>query len=141
MDNCYSTARTNYFRVTDEEEYKSLFAGLYGYEDSVHDFTEERDSVLWHGFGSYCSIGWREDPDEDPETLGLDEFYVRLQKILPDDEAFIYMEAGAEKLRYVVGAVDIVTKNEIRTMDMTDQAIENARVMLNNPDFRTKISY
>ena len=141
MANYCSTARTNYFRVTDEEEYINLFEGLYGYEDAVHDFTEERESTLWHGFGSYSSICWRENPNEEPETTGLDEFYGRLQKILPDDEAFIYMEAGAEKLRYVVGAADIVTNKGIRTMEMTDLAIENARQMLNNPDFRTKVSY
>ena len=63
MANYMATARTNYFRVTDEKRYAELFKGLCS-EGEVYDFTEEKDGVIYHGFGSYDSITWVDDDDE-----------------------------------------------------------------------------
>lgn len=141
MANYYCTSRTNYFRVTDEQKYAALYAGLYGSEDSVEDFTEKHNSELWHGFGSEGWMGWRVDPDDEPDCDGMDGFYEALQEILPDDEAFIFMEAGAEKLRYVTGYVVVVTAKKIRYMSLADWAVASAKDMLGNPDFQTKTEY
>ena len=55
MADYMATARTNYFRVTDEEKWQKLFNGLCC-EGEIYDFTEERDGVRYHGFGAYSSI-------------------------------------------------------------------------------------
>ena len=57
MANYMATARTNYFRVTDENRYSELFDKLYC-EDSIEDFTENKDGIIYHGFGAYGSIDY-----------------------------------------------------------------------------------
>lgn len=138
MANYNSCARTNYFRVTDEEKYKKLFEGLTA-EDRVEDFTETRDGVIWHGFGSYSCIFWTSG--EEDEECTRDDFYTQLQEILPEDEAFIYLENGYEKLRYLTGFAEIVTKHDIRYVSVDDMALAEARNMLGNPDFTTQLDY
>lgn len=45
-------------------------------------------------------------------------FLEELQQILPDDEAFIYQEAGHEKLRYVTGWAVVVTSKVIKQLGL-----------------------
>ena len=134
MANYMATARTNYFRVTDEDKYSELFNGLCS-EDNIEDFTKEKDGVIYHGFGSYDSINYLVDDEYD-----FDEFLIELQKILPDDEVFIYMESGYEKLRYVVGFVVVVTSKEIKSMSLDTWAKEQAKQLLGS-GFETETEY
>lgn len=136
MANYMGTCRTNYFRVTDEEKYQELFSNLVA-EDNIHDFTRVKDRVLYHGFGSYDSITYY---DEESDECDFDFFLDELQKILPDDEAFIFMESGYEKLRYVTGYVVVCTSKEIKSMNMSSWAIVEARKMLGN-DFDTDLEF
>lgn len=135
MANYMSTSRTNYFRVTDEKRYEELFNNLCA-EDNIHDFTEEKDGVLYHGFGTYGSV---EYIDED-EEYNFDTFLKELQKILPEDEAFMYFESGYEKLRYVTGFSVVVTSKEIVSESINNWAIKKAKELLGN-DFETKTEY
>lgn len=139
MANYYATIRTNYFRVTDEEKYEWLFSGLCG-ECEVLDFTFEKDGVIWHGFGSYSSIGWI-NPDTEDADYDFDEFCTLLSEIMPEDEAFIYTEVGNEKLRYISGFSVIVTKKDIQVIDLISRSIDKAREMLGNPEWKTKESW
>lgn len=149
MANYYGVSRTNYFRVTDEQKYQELFSRLCG-EDKIDDFTKTlEDGTLCHGFGSYCSIDYMkpiqveaEDPEDSYEDYecDFDAFCHELQKILPEDEAFIYLESGYEKLRYVVGYYIVVTAKEIRSSGIEEMAIAAASDMLGK-DFKTKVNY
>lgn len=139
MANYESTFRTNYFRTSDDEKYAELFKGIYG--ESLEDFTMNIDGVLWHGFGGYGSVGWCADPNDEPDCDDLSGFYAELQKILPDDEAFILMEAGAEKLRYVTGYADIVTAHSYDSVSLSEMARHTARKLLGNPEFQTRLEY
>ena len=140
MANYEAAARTNYFRVTDEAQYQKLFSGLRG---GVYDFTRmSKDGVNEHGFGAYDSIYWMDSgEDEDAGADGFDEFVTRLQKILPEGEAFIYMESGNEKLRYVSGHAVVCTSSKIDIIDLESEAIIKARHMLEDPDFMTDTAY
>ena len=104
MANYECTTRTNYFRVTDEERYKELF-GLLTAEMEIEDFTKEDGEKILHGFGSYCDIDCYGDEEQENLPADFDEWLEELQKILPEDEAFIYMQAGNEKLRYVIPTI------------------------------------
>ena len=139
MANYMATARTNYFRVTDEDRYQDLFSGLVA-EDDIHDFTETgEDGVIRHGFGTY---GWMSfEEDEDGGDTGMDSFFEELKEILPDDEAFIYTEVGNEKLRYVVGYSAVVTNKEVKYLDLTNLAIDTASKMLGVAEFKTQMDY
>lgn len=139
MANYYSCTRTNYFRVTDEEKYSELFSHLVGNDDYIEDFTKTKDGIILHGFG--CQGVIQAIPmDEDPEVAeewddDFDGFLKELQKILPDNEAFIFTEVGHEKLCYLVGYSLIVTRNEIKSIDINDDAVELACKMLNDETF------
>ena len=55
MANYMATARTNYFRVTDENRYSELFDKLCC-EDYIDDFTENKDGIIYNGLGEYRTI-------------------------------------------------------------------------------------
>lgn len=136
MANYMGVSRTNYFRVTDEDKYNELINGLIC-EDHIEDFTMEHNGVLYHGFGAYDSIEYIE---EDSEDYNFDKFLEEIQKILPDDEAFMYFESGHEKLRYVSGFVVVCTKKEIKSMSLDSWAKEQAKQLLGD-NFETKTEY
>ena len=147
MSNYYANSRTNYFQVTDEAKFAELFANLVSDGDEVYDFTKVVDGVTLHAFGSYGAIDYQksiqnnnEEDDEDYD-YDFDSFLEELQKILHDDEAFIYTECGHEKLRYISGISIVVTKNKIESFDIHSRAVELAREMLNNKDFQTQMDY
>lgn len=136
MANYIGTSRTNYFRVTNEQKYNELINNLIC-EDNIHDFTEERNGILYHGFGAYDSIEYMENEYDDYD---FNKFLKELQKILPDNEAFIYFEAGHENLRYVSGFVLVCTNKEIKSMSLDVWAKEQAKKLLGS-DFETQTSY
>ena len=138
MANYMATSRTNYFRVTDEDRYQELLENLVS-EDNIEDFTERKGNVIYHGFGTYGTIDYCKDEDED--EYDFDYFLAELQKILPQNEAFIYMESGSEKLRYVVGYAIVVTRDSIEPMSIDRWATKQARKLLSDPEWRTQTEY
>lgn len=137
MANYMATTRTNYFRVTNEKKYEELFETLVS-EDEIHDFTKiDEDGVIWHGFGSYSEIVCFDEN----EDYNIDMFFERLQEILPDNEAFILMESGYEKLRYITGFATVVTNSDIRCVDLHRAALDIAREMIGDPEWDTKMDY
>lgn len=136
MANYECSSRTNYFRVTDEERYNELFENLVS-NDEVYDFTKEENGAVLHGFGSYGSIDYFLGDSED-EDCSFDDFLCELQKILPDNEAFIYLEAGHEKLSYVTGYAIVCTNKNIKHINLDTYVIELAKSMLGT-DFETEV--
>ena len=134
MANYLATARTNYFRVTDEGKYQELFSKLVS-EDDIEDFTEIKDGITYHGFGAYAPIEYLNNDEYE-----FDMFIEELQKILPENEAFMYFEVGYEKLRFLVGYACVVTHNEIKEMNLDSWAKNTARNLLGE-DFKTKTDY
>ena len=51
MANTNIIYRTNYFRVTDENAYKKIYNNIYA--EDIEDFSEEKDGILYHGFGGF----------------------------------------------------------------------------------------
>ena len=142
MANYMAVSRTNYFRVTDEEKYEELVSKLWC-EDEVEDLSyREKDGTLYHGFGGCGSIDYYPD-SEDGVCDGdsdFDGFIAELQKILPEDEAFMLFESGYEKLRYVTGWTIVVTREHIEGMNIQRWAVNKAREILGE-DFETRTDY
>ena len=111
MVNYVGYFRTNYFRVTDEEAYKKLFENIKASRGNIYDFTEEKDGEIYHSFEGYGKGGYVDPKDED-EEINFDYMVTEIQKLLPDDECFVYMETGTEKLRYLDGYALIATNKE-----------------------------
>lgn len=136
MANYTTSARTNYFRVTDEKKYIELFNRLVA-DDSIEDFTRESSGILYHGFGSYSTIDYLVETDS-KDDICFDNFLEELQKILPDDEAFIYVESGNEKLRVINGFAYVVTSSKIEFVDLISWTLSTVKELLgdnNNVNF------
>lgn len=143
MANYCAASRTNYFRVTDEEAYAKLFANLHG-EGGIYDLSETVDGITYHAFGCYGSVEYIVDSEDEECGMWDDNFgaFIEgMQKILPPDDAFIYMESGNEKLRYVTGVSVIVTKDKVEYINIASDAINHAARMLGIKDYRTQLDY
>lgn len=138
MANYECIVRTNYFRVTDEERYKELCKKLSS-ECGCYLFEKNIDGVLHHALGSYSEIGFETDADECDYDI-LNSFVPELQKILPDDEAFIMLEVGNEKLKYVSGSGIVATSKKVKSVTLDDVVLDVARNMLSK-DFKTNLDY
>lgn len=139
MANYCCSARTNYFSVTDEKRYLELLSTLTSDEGEVFAFDgKSEDDTPTHAFGAYGVICCYHDGNEDDNFKW---FISELQKILPDNEAFILFETGHEKLNYVSGYATIVTHSNIENISLEGEAIEVAKELLKNETFETKTSY
>lgn len=146
MANYSCVIRTNYFRVKDPEAFRAFMTHVYGSEGDVElwDSTDS-DGNLTFGFGIYGGIGGlrnaAEDEEIDADESAFDEFISGLQDHLADDDAIIILEAGHEKLRYVVGGATIITSTNVDYLDITNRAAARAAEMLGNPGWKTKCDY
>jgi len=145
MANYNAFTRSNYFKVTDAERMKELVASCACDEDELQLFErDDADGGQTFGFGCYSSISGLEVPCEEPDEYpeyDFDAFAAELQKILCDGDAIIITEIGYEKLRYLIGYSVIITKTEIRTVDIQNESLKAAKEMLGNPDFTTVAEY
>lgn len=143
MANYYGWTKTNYFRVTDENAYEKLFSGLRACDAELHDFTKTENGIIYHGFGAEGSIDYYLEPDEEDAEPSFDLFTENLQKILPEDEAFILIETGHEKLRYLTGFAIVVTKTKITSCELENWAHNTAFDIVKeaNPNTVPQIKY
>lgn len=146
MANYCCTIRTNYFHVKDEIKFRELMSRVYGCEDTVELWEEKgSDGKTVFGFGTYGSIAGLANASKDEEEFcddtAYDEFINGLQECVADDDAVIILEAGNEKLRYVIGSATIVTSATYEYLDITSLAIDKAAELLGNPKWATKCEY
>lgn len=115
MANYYSSSRTNFFAVKSGAAFTEAMAKL-GVE--VCD-GEEADTYYLLGDGEGGWPHWLED-EETGEDIEFD-FIELVAEHLADGHVAVFMEAGAEKLRYIVGsAVAINNKNERAEISLED---------------------
>lgn len=136
--------RTNYFRVTDEEKYATLMSKIRGDHNTLCLWNRTEDGITFHAFGCDSTMSYY--PDNEDDTEGeypdeWDEFTEELSKLLPEDEAVIILEVGKEKLRYLSGYAEIITKHGSEFVDLTTVAIERACKLLGNDSWSTRIDY
>lgn len=117
MANYYAACRTNYFEVKDEDAFIDAMSNIPNIELGVKEN------------GTYCLLG--HDPDgagwptysyneETEEEIEID-LPVLVSKHLVDGAVAIFMESGAEKLRYVIGyAVAINNRGEQVNVGLSD---------------------
>jgi hypothetical protein len=140
MANYNATIRTNYFSVTDEARFRKIIANCCGSDENLMLFEAEDDSGKF-GFGCYGSVLGIPVGEDDYPDYDIDAFYEALQEILSDGDAIIITEVGHEKLRYLLGVCTVITKREIRSIDLSVKAIALAGEMLGNADFMTRMDY
>ena len=144
MANYCCAIRTNYFHVKNELEFRSLMEQTYGSEDTI-EVWERRDNGgnTMFGFGCYGGIAGLRDMDEDDdlEDTAFDRFLEKLQQCVAEDDAVIILEAGNEKMRYIVGTALILTSKACECLDIADLAERRAAELLAIPSWKTKLMY
>ena len=122
MADYYCKSRTNYFKVKKVNDFKAEL-GRYSAGEGGIDIWEEKGLI---GLGSYGSMTTLYDPDTDDWT----EIFGILQDHMEDGEAVILVESGNEKLRYVTGYAWVITKDDVKFIDVIDQAIQEAQQLV-----------
>lgn len=147
MANYNCVVRTNYFHVKDVEAFTRMMDQVVGSVDEVKLWEEtDQDGNPVFAFGCYSEIeGLPNDTCEDDEYGCIDDdsyehFIDGLKKCIADNDAVIVMEAGNEKLRYVVGSAIIITSSDTKYLDITKLAVEEAGKMLGT-NFTTRVDY
>lgn len=143
MANYCCTIRTNYFHVKDEAEFRSLMEQVYGSEDSIEVWEKpDNGGSTMFGFGCYGGIaGIRDTDDDDLEETAFDRFLEKLQQCVAENDAVIILEAGNEKMRYVVGTALILTSKVCEFLDIAELAEKRAAELLAIPAWKTKLMY
>jgi hypothetical protein len=115
MANYYENARTNYFKVKDEEKFNEFLCSLSGL-DSYKD-EEGRHAIFFDYESGVPSSKYNEETDDYDEF----DFLGELSEHLTDDSIAIVMGAGAEKLRYITGYAEAInSKGERVGINISD---------------------
>lgn len=141
MANYCCTVRTNYFHVKDEAEFRSLMEQVYGSEDSIEVWEKPDDEgSTMFGFGCYGGIAGIGDADDEKESA-FDRFLEKLQQCVAENDAIIILEAGNEKMRYVVGTALILTNKACEYLDIAELAEKRAAALLMTLSWKTELMY
>jgi hypothetical protein len=150
--------RTNYFRVTDEAAFKEFMSACVGDGDEVVELLDRRhDGTTLFGFchdGKINGLRYKIEDGKaaialcEEEAVDFLEFDVSwglfcgsLQSVLPDGEAIIITEIGAENTNYLLACCTIITKDEVKELSFDNMELELARSMLGNPAYTTEMDY
>lgn len=137
MANYYGAARSNYFKVKDEA---AFFAAMENVPDiEVHGDDEKGFCVLVAGgdYGGWPTMGWNDETEDDYDI----DVPAIVSEHLQDDEVAIFMESGAEKLRYIVGCAECINNKGERSSVSLNQIYELAADLTNKPDGVTPCEY
>ena len=143
MANSISRTRTNYFKVTSEDDFLKLIDDCatddpQGIEVWTRD---DEDGEKRYAFGCEGDfLGLRDGEDEDCD-YDYDGFVEELKKLLPDNEAAIITSICYEKLRFVSGDVFVVTNVMHDLVTLHSAGLSLARKLLKDPKWETKCEY
>jgi hypothetical protein len=98
MANWYGHARTNYFRVKDQEAF-AQWAKSRGNLEVIRDAEGRVGLLSDHEYGGWPDFKYDEATDETQECDLFQDVAAHLQ----EGSVAVFMEVGAEKLRYLTG--------------------------------------
>ncbi len=117
MANWYGTARSNYFRVKDKQKFTEWATSIDGLE-----LIEDEEGRVGLGCNHDYSGGWpdlvyNQDTDDYEEIDVVKSVAAHLQ----EGSVAVFMEVGAEKMRYVTGwAVAVNHKGDTARVSLDD---------------------
>ena len=138
MANYNCAIRTNYFHVKDSELFRQFMSRVYGTEGFMELWEEkDADGQTVFGFGCYGGISGLQDA-LDVDEASYDAFIRGLQQHIREDDTVIILEAGWEKLRYLIGCAEIITCSGFEYLNISDLAQARAATILGNPGWQTQ---
>lgn len=131
MGNYYATARSNYFKVKDDDEFKRFITGRWGNSISFWEKKDKKGEVSYAVYSDE-SGGWPSGVWNDEESdFDQADFFKEIAKHLRDGQVAIFMETGAEKMRYLIGySLAINNKLEVKIIDI-ENIYEEASILGN----------
>jgi hypothetical protein len=122
MADYYCVSRTNYFKVKKINDFKKELEDLAFCEGGLQIWDGKDGRV---GLGAYGSITTYYDEEADD----MHEIFPILQDHLADGEVVILVESGYEKLRYITGFAWVVTKDDVKFIDVLHEAVKEALLL------------
>lgn len=104
MANYYATSRSNYFKVKDEAAFIAAMEKLNSLE-VIHNSEGKIGIMVNDDCGAWPSFVYDEDSGEDEREVDIAE---EVAEHLAEGEVAIFMTAGAEKNRYIVGYAECI---------------------------------
>lgn len=83
--------KSNYFQVTNEQEYHDLFLNLYS-RTGVKDLTIKNNFGIFHAFGSNSSVEFILERGDEGTYFSIEEFLMRLWFILNENQSFVFTD-------------------------------------------------
>ena len=156
MANSVYKTRTNYVRVTDENEFKRII-GLCNCTDSepLTLITKDIDGETHFGFCVEGDInGYLIDENDnivDPNSDDFDEeadydtnydrFIDDIQSVIAPGDALIITTIGCENMRWLSSCVTVITCDARKTAFLSDVAYNAAQTMLGDNTWTTEMWY
>lgn len=96
--------KSNYFQVTNEQEYHDLFQSLYS-KTGVKDLTIKNNFGIYHAFGSDSPVDFISKREKERTYFSIEEFLMRLWFILEENQTFVF----SDNKKFVSLSHDIMT--------------------------------
>lgn len=132
--------KTNHFHVTNAEKLKDIVSRMHC--NSKVTLVEDEQGQNTYAIWAHADIRGVYPDENSPSDIAGPDFGLmtaELQTILPEGEALVLFELGTESLRYLVATATIITRNEVKQIDLVDGAFNMAREILDNPMWETQI--
>lgn len=132
--------RTSYFRVKSPKRLKEILKRCSS-EGTQIELTE----TVINGKKHYsfccesCITGLRLKKTALQDTGSYSKLISALQSNLYPGEAMVIMEVGHEKLRYLVAAATVITKDACEEINLCNCASKAARKLLGNPNYTLRM--
>jgi len=136
MANYYGNARSNYFAVKDTDAFVAAFAEVPDVE-LVEDGGKWTMLVSGGDDSGWPSITYNHVTGDDYE-IDIPEM---VSKHLADGEVAVFMESGAEKLRYIIGFAEAINSDGERVSLDLNNIYELAKTLTNRRDDITRAEY
>lgn len=107
------------------------------FNDELYDLTYEDDGQVYHAIGKRGTLNYGNP------LYGERDFYDFLKDvgdIVHDDDAFIYIEIGFVDFNYVDANLWVSYQGNIKTYSMCETAIQEARKLCGNEDFKPHLA-
>ena len=149
MANTYGKTRTNYFKVTDIEGFKQFLATVCTDDYIEINLDDAGEKISFNVDGFIYGVPPQKDEKTDDEDddkdndieSDYDAFISGIQKFLTEDNACIISTIEWEKMRFIDGFCNIITKTDFKSICLSDTAIETAKKMLGNTNWTTQNDY
>jgi hypothetical protein len=125
MANYLAAARSNSFRVTDPEAFKTALADLPIEVQAADPADPHRLLLLCQADGGWPSYRYDEQTDTDEEL----DMLALLAPHLADGEVAVLLEAGAEKLRAIAGYAGAVNNRGEQIHLSLEEIYEKAQAL------------